>query len=137
MGDEIYHVWFATKGRKHLLSGDVGEAAKEAIRTVAIEKGIDLLECEVMVEHVHLLVRPGRMGLPWTMKLLKGCSSYEVFRQFPELKLDAEADALWQRGYGAKLVPGEALEIVRRYVRTQDERLAKYEYGRTRGSRGF
>ncbi len=52
----LYHLWFATKNRKWLLLGDVENAAKEYIRQVAMEKGIRLLECETMVDHVHLLL---------------------------------------------------------------------------------
>ena len=52
----IYHVWFSTKYRKWLLQGEVAEKAKEMMMQTAHEKGINLLECETMVDHAHLLV---------------------------------------------------------------------------------
>lgn len=137
MASTLYHVWFATKKRKPVLAGDVAEVAIDSIRKAAQEHDIDLLECETMVDHVHLLLRTSEISLAWAMKLLKGRSAYEVFRHFPELKLDAKTDALWQRGYGAKPLPEGALATVRRYIRTQDERLATYEQSPFPRSRGF
>src|SRR3989304_7526837 len=52
----LYHVWFSTKGRKWLLEGEVGEASKELMVTVAKGKNIDLGECEMMVDHAPLLL---------------------------------------------------------------------------------
>ena len=52
----FFHVWFATRGRRWLLLGDVQEAAKRELKGIAATKGISLLECEAVVDHVHLLL---------------------------------------------------------------------------------
>lgn len=122
-----YHVWFSTKRRKWLLQGDVCELAERAIRDVAQKDGIHLLECTAVVDHVHLLLElDGQELLPSTMKALKGKSAHRVFKQFPELKLDAKTDHLWQRGYGWKAVEPAAEATLRRYIRTQMDRLEKF-----------
>jgi putative transposase len=124
----LYHVWFATKRRKWLLQGEVGQAAKESMWTVAKEKNIRLLECEIIVEHVHLLVSTeDRRRLFTAMNLLKGVTSRRIFQRFPELKLDAGVGAFWQRRYGAKLVSEAAAVTVGEYICTQWDRLDKYE----------
>ena len=124
----LYHVWFATKRRKWLLQGDVGEAVKELMRTVAEEKRIRLLECEMIVDHVHLLISTeDRARLSMAMNLLKGATSRRIFQRFPELKLDAKVGAFWQHRYAAKLVPEAAAATVGRYIRTQCDRLDRYE----------
>jgi REP element-mobilizing transposase RayT len=108
--------------------GEIEGRVKTHLQKVAGEKGISLLECQPMVDHVHLLVEAGSdEELSWTMKLLKGRSSYELFRGLPELKLDASENSFWQRSFAARLVPGNQIERVRQYIRTQDERLEKYE----------
>jgi putative transposase len=124
----LYHVWFATKRRKWLLQGDVGEAVKGLMWTVAKEKNISLLECEMIVDHVHLLISTeDRARLSMAMNLLKGVTSRRIFQRFPELKLDARVGAFWQHRYAAKLVPEAAAATVGRYIRTQCDRLDRYE----------
>ena len=92
----LYHVWFATKRRKWLLQGEVAEATKELIQAVAREKGIKLIECEAVVDHVHLLIAVDtQQALSRAMNLLKGVSSRRIFQRFPELKQDAGINNFW------------------------------------------
>jgi REP element-mobilizing transposase RayT len=91
-------VWFATKNRKWLLDGDVAEKAKSVMLFVASERGISIRALETMVDHVLVLLEANSAAdLSWYLKLLKGRSAYEVFRTFPELKIDAGLDSLWQK----------------------------------------
>ena len=123
-----YHVWFSTKRRKWLLQGDVSDLAEQAIKGVAAKDRIRLLECKAVIDHVHLMVElESADALPMAMKALKGKSAHVVFQHVPELKLDAQTNHLWQRGYGWKLVAPAAEQIVRRYIRTQMDRLEKFD----------
>lgn len=124
----IFHVWFATKHRKWLLQGDVESAAMGFIRDVAREKHIQLLECESSIDHVHLLLRLEEgQDLPGVMSLLKGGSSYRVHRACPELELDSGSEHFWQRGYSFAVVNPGSLTTRRRYIKSQMERLDKFE----------
>ena len=128
MESTTYHVWFTTKRRKWLLQGEVDEAAKMFIREAAREHEIDLRECETAVDHVHLLLRLSEsQPIPRALNLLKGISARKLHQAFPELKLDAGSDHFWQRGYAFKVVEAGSLETRRRYVRTQKQRLEKFE----------
>jgi putative transposase len=123
-----FHVWFGTKRRKWLLQGDVHDAAVYLLKEIAAEKGITLLEVEAIVDHVHLLLGLRHKGeLPNAMMNLKGVSARRLFERFPELKLDAHTNNFWQEGYGSKLVAPPAVPAVRRYIRTQWERLETNE----------
>jgi putative transposase len=123
-----YHVWFATKRRAWLLQADIDQTMKHSIREIAEQKRIQLLECESAVDHVHLLLRLGqRQRLPEVMNLLKGGSSYRLHRAFPELKLDSGSEHFWHRGYNFTVVEPGSLTARRRYIRSQKERLDKFE----------
>jgi REP element-mobilizing transposase RayT len=77
-----------------------------------------------MVDHVHLLLAAESAAeLSWHLKLLKGRSSYEVSKAYPEVKLDAHTNALWQVSFNSRVVPDDQLATVRNYIRTQDQRL--------------
>jgi putative transposase len=108
--------------------GEIGETARTLLVDTAREKGIHMLECHTIVDHVHMLVECESLAqLSWIMKLLKGRSSFELSCRYPELKLDGRVPTIWQRGFGSRLIqPGE-IKSVRKYIQTQDERLAKYE----------
>jgi len=124
----FFHVWFATKNRKWLLDGDVSERAKSVMLEVAATKQINVIELETMIDHVHILLEaPTSSDLSWSLKLIKGRVAYEVFRSFPERKLDAHVNSLWQKGFNSRIVPPGQVPIVRRYTRTQDQRLEKHE----------
>lgn len=123
----LYHVWFATKRRRWLLQGDVEDMIKQTISSVCVEKRIDLLECETVVDHVHILLRAGdRHELSRAMNYIKGISSRRVFELLPDLKFDIGMNNFWQHRYGVKVVPEGAREPVAHYIRTQAERLEKY-----------
>jgi REP element-mobilizing transposase RayT len=63
-----------------------------------------LLECEAIVDHVHLLLDVAdQRRLPRVMNDLKGISARRVFAEFPELKMDAETEHFWQQGYERRL----------------------------------
>jgi putative transposase len=124
----LYHVWFATKRRKWLLQEEVGKATKDLIWAVAKDKNVRLLECETIVDHVHLLIAAEDAAhLSKAMNLLKGITSRRILEKFPELRLDARVGAFWQHRYAAKAVPERAVPSVGRYIRTQWDRLEKYE----------
>ena len=53
-----------------------------------------------MVDHVHLMLSTRPQELSRQLKLLKGISARRLFQEFLDLKLDAHADHLWQRGFG-------------------------------------
>jgi len=122
----LYHVWFSTKHRKWLLAGDVNTQAKQFLKRIAADKGIELRACEAMADHVHLMVaaRPGELSQQ--VKLLKGISARRLFQQFPDLRLDARTDHFWQRGFGHRELADDA-EGVAWYIRTQKRRSSAYD----------
>jgi len=124
----LFHAWFGTKRRKWLLQGDVAEEVKKLLHSIANEHGIRLLECETMPDHVHLLLEAGSPEeLSRAMNLLKGASSRRLFQALPDVKLDGGTSTLWQHRYAAKPVPPSSATSVGTYIRTQWDRLEKYE----------
>ncbi len=51
-----YHVIWCPKYRRPVLVSEVAERLKQIIRSVADEYGAEVIELEVMPDHVHLLV---------------------------------------------------------------------------------
>ena len=88
---------------------------------------IRVLECETMVDHVHLLVEAvDAADLSRAMHVLKGASARYLLESIRDIRMDAGTNHFWQKRYGAKLVEPAALASVRNYIRTQKERPEKY-----------
>lgn len=107
----LYHVWFSTKGRRQALSGELGDDARRLLTCTAQRRGIRLLEAAVAVDHVHLLVAlTGSQTLSSVMHQLKGASARAIFLKYPDLKMDPDHCAFWQRSYGWREVEPEQTE---------------------------
>ena len=111
---------------KVALEGEIDGMVKELIHNVAAEQGIDLMECETMIDHVHVLVRAqDRAALSRAMNFIKGTSSRRLLQRVPDLKLDTGMNHFWQQRYGFKVIPEGAKASVARYIQTQKERPEK------------
>jgi len=119
----MYHVWFSTKGRKPALVDEIGALTTASLLTIAQRIGVEVLDMAAGEDHVHLLLALNdHQNLSTVMHDLKGASARDVFRSYPELRLDMASNSFWQKGYGWRLVPQDEIEGVRRYIRTQSER---------------
>jgi putative transposase len=94
----------------------------ERLKTILAEQierlGQDLVELEVMPDHVHLLVGcDPQFGVHRLVKLLKGSSAHALREEFPALK--RRLPSLWTNSYYCATVGGVTLETLQRYVENQ------------------
>ena len=120
--DGLYHVWFSTKARKHVLEEEIAADVKLILREIAQRTSIRILEMEALADHAHLLVHVrGEQTLPSVIHQLKGASARSIFLKYPDLKFDL-GHAFWQKGYGWRRISEAEVPAVRNYIRTQRER---------------
>lgn len=114
-----YHVVFCPKYRRRLLRGMVAERFKELAPAAASElDGVEILEMEVMPDHVHLLLEvPPQVAVGQAVARIKGRTSRELRGEFPWLK--TKVPTLWTRSYFCSTVGGAPLEKVQEYIRNQ------------------
>jgi putative transposase len=113
-----YQVVFCPKYRRNVLTPPIDERLK-VILTEQIERwGQDLIEVEVLPDHVHLLVGcDPQLGIHRLVKLLKGYSSRALRAEFPALK--RRLPSLWTNSYFVATVGGVTLETLKQYVENQ------------------
>ncbi len=112
--------------RRSVLVDGVDVRLKEIIADVCVAFDAEMIEVEVMADHVYLLVAvlfpfahgagPPQTPIPKLMKVLKGRSSFLLRREFPRLR---RSPSLWTRSYFCSTVGGAPLEVVRRNVGNQ------------------
>ncbi len=91
---------------------------EEAIRSVAKKHGIEIIELGVMEDHVYVVVTiPPEMSVSHAIGLLKGGSSYDLFRKHPNFRKTYWEGHFWGRGYFYRSVSNITEDVVRRYVR--------------------
>ncbi|MFH1199753.1 MAG: IS200/IS605 family transposase [Candidatus Micrarchaeota archaeon] len=116
--DVVYKVEWCTKYRYKMFGKEeFFKACEEAIRDVCARHKIIVVELAVMPEHVHCIVRAfARYSLAYVTQLLKGGSSYILFRRFPKMRLRYPRGHLWSAGKARRTL-GVDLQVARDYVR--------------------
>jgi putative transposase len=113
-----YHVVWCPKYRRNVLIDGVDERLKTILLDIATEVGAEIIEMEVMPDHVHLLVEVDpQYGINKLVRHLKGASSRILRSEFPWLK--SRIPSLWTNSYFVSTVGATTLDIVKQYIENQ------------------
>lgn len=95
-----------------MLSNDV------FIAQICDEMQVDLLEMEVMPDHMHLLLEVDpQFGIHKAVKTIKGRTSHVLRNEFKHLT--TKLPSLWTNSYFVSTVGGAPLSIVKQYIESQ------------------
>lgn len=115
-----YHVVWCPKYRRRVLINGVDTRLKEIISEVVNESTAEILELEVMPEHVHLLVEVDpQYGIHRLVRAIKGRSSRLLRQEFSWLK--SRLPTLWTNSYFVSTVGGAPLAVVKQYIEQQKQ----------------
>ena len=113
-----YHVVWCPKYRRKVLVGDVETRLKELIETACSEKQVDIIQMEVMPDHVHLILEVDpQFGIHRAVNHIKGVSSFYLRNEFNNLT--SKLPTLWTNSYFVSTVGGAPLEVIKKYVEDQ------------------
>lgn len=101
-----------------MLVNGADERLKEIVRQVCEELRCEILEMEVMPDHVHLLldVDP-QLGIHIVVKRIKGRSSRYLRQEFSWCR--TRLPSLWTNSYFVATVGGAPLTVVKQYIENQ------------------
>ena len=116
--DVTYKIEWVTKYRYKMFAKPLYfKACEAAIREVCAKHKLIVIELAVMPEHVHCIVRAfARYSISFVTQLLKGGSSYLLFKRYPQLRLRYPRGHLWSAGKARRTL-GVDLQVARNYVR--------------------
>ena len=113
-----YHVVWCPKYRRKVLTGDIEARFKELTQEVCSELNVDLLEMEVMPDHVHLLLEVDpQFGIHKVVKAIKGRTSGVLRSEFKSLT--TRLPSLWTNSYFVSTVGGAPLAVIKQYIENQ------------------
>src|SRR5271169_725754 len=113
-----YHVVWCPKYRKSVLTGNIAGRLKIIIRDVVFERKSEIIEMEIMPDHVHLLVEVDpQYGIHRLVKQIKGRSSKLLRSEFKVLR--TRIPTLWTNSYFVSTVGGAPLAVIKQYIEHQ------------------
>ncbi|MHC5673807.1 IS200/IS605 family transposase [Nostoc sp.] len=115
-----YHVIFCPKYRRKVLVNAIASRLKELLSQIAIEIQVEIIEMEIMPDHVDMLIEVDpQFGAHRAVKRFKGATSRYLRMEFPELK--TRLPSLWTNSYFISTVGGAPLETIKMYIQNQKE----------------
>ncbi len=113
-----YHVIFCPKFRRKVLINGVDIRLKELIAEKQNQYGYQILDMEIMPEHVHLLldVNP-QIGILKIVAQIKGYTANVLRKEFPWLR--SRLPCLWTRSKFVSTVGAVTLDVVKKYIEDQ------------------
>ena len=113
-----YHIVWCPKYRRKVLRENIAERLKELIKEKSSAMRVDIIEMEIMPEHVHLLVEVDpQFGVHKYIKQVKGYTSYIMRKEFAELT--TKLPTLWTHSYFISTVGGSPLSVIKQYIENQ------------------
>ena len=113
-----YHIVWCPKYRRRVLVNGVDTRLKEIICEVCQEIQVEIIEMEIMPDHVHLLLEVDpQFGVHKAVKRIKGRASRILRQEFSWLK--TKLPTLWTNSYFVSTVGGAPLEIIKKYIENQ------------------
>ena len=114
-----YHVVFAPKYRRKAFYGNRRLEIGKILRKLCEWKGVNIIEAEVCVDHVHMLLEiPPKMSVSGFMGYLKGKSSLMIYEQWGNMKYKYRNREFWCRGYYVDTV-GKNAKKIEEYIKNQ------------------
>lgn len=113
-----YHIVWCPKYRRKVLVGDIEARLKELIINTCEEIKVDIIEMEIMPDHVYLLLEVDpQYGVNKAIKLIKGRSSFYLRKEFKSLT--TRLPTLWSNSYFISTVGEAPLSIIEQYIKNQ------------------
>lgn len=113
-----YHIIWCPKYRRKVLIDGVDKRLKELLKEKANQLGVEIVEMEVMPDHVHIFLKSKpTYAIHFVVNQLKGYSSVVLRREFPWLK--SRIPTLWTRSYFVESVGHISEDTMKQYIENQ------------------
>ena len=113
-----YHFIWCPKYRRKVLIGEAETRLKELLFEKAKQINVEIINMEVMPDHVHLFIKATPVDSPhFIVQQLKGYTSRIIRQEFPEVK--SRIPTLWTRSYYCESVGHISESTVLKYIEDQ------------------
>jgi putative transposase len=130
-GQNLYHLEWCPKYRYNMFRGKGNKKlCEDVLHEVAERHNIGIVELSVMPDHIHIVVQlPATMSVSHALHLLKGASSYELFRRQPLFRYRYSRGSFWSPGKFYRSIGDADTATVLEYVKNQRlQQASLYDY---------
>ena len=115
-----YHIVRVPKRRRKVIFGQLRREIGTIIRRLCKYKGIEMMEGNTGIDHIHILVSiPPKYSVATIAGYLKGKSAMIVFEKYSNLKKNFKGHNFWARGYYVSTVGLDEAKV-RKYIKEQE-----------------
>ena len=122
IGLNQHHFEWCPKYRyKCMRRPEIAAEMEQIIRDIGVEKGIIIHKVAVDADHLHAFVSlPFSMSVSKAMQLLKGGSSYRMFRLHPKFRLRYPRGHFWSAGHFSRSISNVTSAAVEKYIENHE-----------------
>ena len=122
-----YHIVFVPKYRRQIIYKQIRADVGEILGSLCRRKGIEIIEAECCLDHIHMLVRiPPKYSVSEIVGYLKGKSALMIFERHANLKYKYGNRHFWCRGYYIDTV-GKNTAKIKEYIQNQLKEDLQYD----------
>lgn len=116
-----YHLVWCPKFRYDVLKGNIEESLKRILAEICTKYEYEILELEVMLDHVHIFISAKPTVAPTDIvRTLKSITAIQLIKEFPSLKkFYSRCGSLWIKGYFVSTIGRVSAGTIQRYIQEQ------------------
>jgi putative transposase len=119
-----YHLVLVVKYRRKVIDSAISERLKEIYEHIAPGYNITLREWNHDQDHVHILFRAHpNTEISKFINTYKSASSRLINKEFPQIQGKLWKEYFWSRSFCLLTAGGAPLEIIKKYIESQGERI--------------
>lgn len=118
-----YHLVMCIKYRRKVIDNSISNRLKEIFVDIAPNYGVELLEWNHDIDHVHLLFKAKpNTEISKLLNAYKSASSRRIKNEFPSIRKYLWKEYFWSKSYCLVTTGGVPLEVVKQYIENQGKR---------------
>lgn len=119
-----YHLVLVVKYRRKVIDNTISERMKEIFEYISPKYNISLQEWNHDIDHVHILFKgEPNSELSKFINAYKSASSRLIKKEFPTVRKKLWKEYFWSRSFCLLTTGGAPIEVVRKYIESQGEKV--------------
>ena len=115
-----YHLVMCIKYRRKVINNSISNRLKDIFVDIAPNYGVELIEWNHDVDHVHLLFKAKpNTEISKLLNAYKSASSRRIKNEFPSIRKYLWKEYFWSKSYCLVTTGGVPLEVVKQYIENQ------------------